>query len=88
MNPGQTVLENFKLGRCFWIIFFGFYGKCYFQKAVLANLSVCLDSGLSLVQFVIIKPLSYCCKETIGFDVKVSFSSRPIASDQVIQQTR
>ena len=28
-------------------------------------------------QFVIFKPLSYCFEETIGFDVKVSFASRP-----------
>ena len=28
------------------------------------------------VQFVIFKPLSYCFKETIGFDVKASFASR------------
>ena len=28
-------------------------------------------------QFVIFKPLSYCFKETIGFDVKASFASRP-----------
>ena len=30
-------------------------------------------------QFVIFKPLSYCLKETIGFDVKASFSSRPLS---------
>ena len=28
-------------------------------------------------QFIIFKPLSYCFEETIGFDVKVSFASRP-----------
>ena len=28
-------------------------------------------------QFVIFKPLRYCFKETIGFDVKASFASRP-----------
>ena len=28
-------------------------------------------------QFVIFKPLSYCFEETIGFDVKASFASRP-----------
>ena len=36
-----------------------------------------LRKGLdSLIQFVIFKPLSYCFKETIGFDVKASFASR------------
>ena len=28
-------------------------------------------------QFVIFKPLSYCFEQTIGFDVKESFASRP-----------
>ena len=28
-------------------------------------------------QFVIFKPLTYCFKETIGFDVKASSASRP-----------
>ena len=28
-------------------------------------------------QFVIFKPLTYYFKETIGFDVKASFASRP-----------
>ena len=30
-----------------------------------------------VLQFVIFKPLSYCFKETTGFDVKASFASRP-----------
>ena len=29
------------------------------------------------LQFVIFKPLIYCFKETIGFDVKASSASRP-----------
>ena len=36
-----------------------------------------LLGSFSLVQFVIIKPPSYCFEETMGFDVKVSFASRP-----------
>ena len=28
-------------------------------------------------QFVIFKPVSYCFEETVGFDVKASFASRP-----------
>ena len=32
-----------------------------------------------LIQFVIFKPLRYCFAETIGFDVKVSFASRPVS---------
>ena len=30
-------------------------------------------------QFVIFEPLSYCFKETIEFDVKASFASRPVS---------
>ena len=30
-------------------------------------------------QFVIFKPLNYCCEETIGFDVKASFARRPVS---------
>ena len=33
---------------------------------------------LELSQSVIFKPLSYCFEETIGFDVKASFASRPV----------
>ena len=33
---------------------------------------------ISLYQFVIFNPLSYCFKEMIGFDVKASFASRPV----------
>ena len=31
------------------------------------------------IQFVIFKPLSYCFEETIWFDVKASFASRPLS---------
>ena len=34
-------------------------------------------SGRKIFQFVIFKPLTNCFKETIGFDVKASFVSRP-----------
>ena len=30
-------------------------------------------------QFLLFKPLSCCFKETIGFDVKASFASRPVS---------
>ena len=45
----------------------------------------------STIQFVIFKRLSYCFKETIGFDVNVSFASRPLSrlsdiTNQVILQ--
>ena len=33
--------------------------------------------NIFFIQFVIFKPLSYCFEETIGFDVKASFVSRP-----------
>ena len=37
---------------------------------------ILLNTGL---QFVILKPLSYCFKETIRFYVKASFASRPLS---------
>ena len=49
------------------------------------------DHGIVSMQFVIFKPLNYCFEETIGFDVKASFTSRPISrliswyNNQVIQ---
>ena len=52
-----------------------------------------IKTNTMLNQFVIFKPLlSYCFEETIGFDVKASFTSRPVShliswySNQVIQQ--
>ena len=30
-------------------------------------------------EFVILKSLSYCFEETIGFDVTTSFASRPVS---------
>ena len=31
------------------------------------------------IQFAIVKPLSYCCEETIGFDVKASLARRQVS---------
>ena len=36
-------------------------------------------TDLNLVQFVIFKPLSYCFEESIRFNVKASFLSRPLS---------
>ena len=36
-----------------------------------------VSAALPWIQFVIFKPLSYCFEETIEFDVKGSFVSRP-----------
>ena len=32
------------------------------------------------IQFVVFKPLSYCFRETIGFEVKASSWRRPVSS--------
>ena len=51
-------------------------------------------SSKQTYQSVIFKPLSYCFEETIGFDVKASFTSRPVSrliswyNNQVIQQKK
>ena len=34
---------------------------------------------IDIYKFVIFKPLSYCFEETIGFEVKASFASRPLS---------
>ena len=39
----------------------------------------CQTGYTSSTQFVIFKPLSYCFEETIVFDVKASFASRPLS---------
>ena len=39
-----------------------------------------VNLNVPLIQFVIFKPQSHCFKETIGFDVKASFASRPESS--------
>ena len=36
-------------------------------------------SKFPLMQFIIFKPLSYCFEEIIGFNVKISFASRPVS---------
>ena len=51
------------------------------MKSVTNTQSTVLNSFISseTVQFVIFKPLSFCFKETIGFDVKASFASRSVS---------
>ena len=43
------------------------------------------DKTETSIQFVIVKLLSYCSKETIEFDVKASFASRPLSGDITIR---
>ena len=56
--------------------------RYYYLKNIFSNVSsnifsdFILDMGVT--QFLICKPLSYCFEETIGFDVKASFASRPV----------
>ena len=63
------------------------------QRFHILSLSVHLSMMLYLqIQFVIFKPLSYCFKETIWFEVKASLASRPMSrliswyNNQVIKQ--
>ena len=37
------------------------------------------DKNNVKLQFVIFKPLNYCFEETIGFNVKALFASRPVS---------
>ena len=51
--------------------------KKYFRGAEIHTIPETQNKG---IQFVIFKPLGYCFEETIGFDVKASFPSRPESS--------
>ena len=48
----------------------------FLLQAVDVNQHVCIVNFIRS-QFVIFKPLSFCFKETMGFDIKASFASRP-----------
>ena len=41
--------------------------------------TVKVNTERHVTQFVIFKPLRYCFQETVGFDVKASFVSRPVS---------
>ena len=56
------------------------------QNNLLINISKFNDtaragSKADRFQFVVFKPLSYCFEEAIGFDVKTSFPSHPLATN-------
>ena len=52
--------------------------KSLFRFQLFSAQKQCTDT-LTATQFVIFKPLSYWFEETIGFDVKPSFSSCPVS---------
>ena len=43
------------------------------------HIFACVHGRISLFQFLILNPLSYCFKDMIGFDVKASFASCPMS---------
>ena len=59
---GHIEIED--CGVCVW----AWFGVCI--------ASFKLENHSLLCQFVIFKPLTYCFKETMGYDVKTSFASR------------
>ena len=66
----------------FWLYLFEGKPKKKKKKADEVNKNNCIffypGAGLnSPIQFVSFKSLSYCFKETIGFDIKARFASRP-----------
>ena len=58
--------------------YLGYDYKCNFGKAW-APISRQNMNRYYSAQLLIFKPLSYCFEETIGFDVKASFVSRPVS---------
>ena len=52
----------------------------YITSKYVSNTTESTITGyITTLQFVIFKPLSYCFKETIVFDVKASSASRPVS---------
>ena len=51
----------------------------YFPKVFVLIIQWQLNSFFETEQFAIFKRLSYCFEETIGFDAKLSFASRPVS---------
>ena len=49
------------------------------KRRILSEVKLLEYLVLYFNQFVIFKPISYCFEETIGFDVKASFASRPVS---------
>ena len=63
---------------------FSFFGSNLPKKGasglkLKTHIFACVHGRISLFQFLILNPLSYCFKDMIGFDVKASFASRPVS---------
>ena len=56
--------------------------KMFLEISQNSQENICARASI-LIPFVIFKPLSYCFEETIGFDVKASFESRPVPQCRV-----
>ena len=69
-----SVWESSMFRRCSGVIFRFSYSRLA-CRPLFTKYAHCKP----LYQFVIFKPLSYCFEETIGFDVNVSFASRPVS---------
>ena len=76
--------------RCISVKFANFSGITFWQDASWSHPTtrkeiICcwiknrIKNSPRTFQFVIFKPLSHCFEETIGFDVKASFVSRPMS---------
>ena len=75
------------MGSVFWCFFVNFakFAEQPRTKGVLANDTVNYEAKTKAHYFASFKPLSYRFKETIGFNVKALFASRPtVAPNQVI----
>ena len=56
--------------------------KMFLEISQNSQENICARASI-LIPLVIFKPLSYCFEETIGFDVKASFESRPVPQCRV-----
>ena len=73
--------DNFSIWKCFKVIALPalWFDLIYLRSQGLLTDKMFLEIIKLLAQFVIFKPLSYCFKQTIGFDVKASFASGPLS---------
>ena len=71
------LMQEYLRGSILDPLLFLILSHCFFlhEKPNLLKKELCFNLSRQFVSF---KPLSYCFEETTGFDVKASFTSRPL----------
>ena len=63
---------------CYILEYYMHVGLFFSESTAVYHILECYMHGSS-IQFVVFKQLSYCFKETIGFDKKASFARPPVS---------